>query len=308
MMTAETNTIEQFREAMTASGLTPPDHIEADGKLHRCSSNGKRNDLAGWYCLHLDGVPAGSFGDWRQGYTQTWCSKDASEMTQQERDDHRQRIKAMQAQRDAERQRQQQEAQQAAAQRWEQASPCTGHPYLTRKGVQAHGLRLNGNALLIPLRDTTGTLHSLQSITEDGAKRFHGGGRVGGCYHAIGKPDGVVIVCEGYATGASIHEATGHAVAVAFNAGNLQAVAAALHKRHPALQIILAADDDHATPGNPGITQARQAALAVGGTVAGPLFHAGRPAGATDFNDLHQLQGLAAVKAVFDELLEDCHG
>ena len=299
MMTVETDTIEQFREAMAAAGLTPPDHIEADGSIHRCSSNGKSSDMAGWYCLHLDGVPAGSFGDWRQGYTQTWCGKDDNAMTPAERDAHRQRIKAMQAQRDAERQRQQQEAQQAAAQRWEQASPCTGHPYLTRKGVQAYVLRQNGNALLVPLRDTTGALHSLQSITADGSKRFHVGGRVTGCYHAIGKPAGVIVVCEGYATGASIHEATGHAVAVAFNAGNLQAVAQALHERHPGLQIIVAADDDHATPGNPGLTKANDAAKAVGGRLAVPAF-ADRPAGATDFNDLHQLQGLEDVRACIE--------
>ncbi|WP_323031559.1 toprim domain-containing protein [Brachymonas denitrificans] len=309
MMTVETDTIEQFREAMTAAGLTPPDHIEADGAIHRCSSNGKSSDMAGWYCLHLGGVPAGSYGDWRQGYSQTWCGKEASAMTAAEQQAHRQRIKDMQAQRDAERQRQQQEAQQAAARRWDKASPCTDHPYLTRKGVQAYGLRQDSekspqekNMLLVPLRDTTGTLHSLQSITADGGKRFHTGGRVAGCYHAIGKPAGVIVVCEGYATGASIHEATGHAVAVAFNAGNLQAVAQALHERHPGLQIIVAADDDHATPGNPGMAKAQQAALSVGGAVAVPLFHAGRPAGATDFNDLHQFQGLAAVRVVFGEM------
>ena len=86
------------------------------------------------------------------------------------------------------------------------------------------------------------------------------------------------------------------------NAGNLQAVAMALHAKYPDLQIVIAADDDHATEGNPGMTAARQAALSVGGMVAVPLFDANRPAKATDFNDLHQLQGLEAVKAVFAEL------
>ena len=305
-MTAD-QIITDFRDAMLAAGLTPPQHIHADGKVHRFSTSGKRWDKAGWYCLHLDGLPAGIFGDWRQGITVTWCSKSDSTLSPAERQTMRDTIRRLMAQRDAELQQKRQDAQAAAMQSWAAAGDCTGHPYLTRKGVQGYGLRQYGGLLMIPLRDTSGTLHSIQTITPDGGKRFQSGGRVQGCYHAIGKPDGVIVVCEGYATGASIHAATGHAVAVAFNAGNLQAVASALHKRHPALQIIVAADDDHATPGNPGMEQARQAALAVGGTVVVPMFHASRPAGATDFNDLHQLQGLAAVTAVFDEItMEDC--
>ena len=53
-----------------------------------------------------------------------------------------------------------------------------------------------------------------------------------------------MVVREGYATGASIHEATGHAVAVAINAGNLRAAATALHKNICALAIVITADAD----------------------------------------------------------------
>jgi putative DNA primase/helicase len=124
-----------------------------------------------------------------------------------------------------------------------------------------------------------------------------------GCYFPLGsKPQGFLIVCEGFATGASIHEATGLPVAVAFNAGNLGLVAAALHKAYPALVLVLAADDDHLTPDNPGITAARQAALAVGGFVVAPQFPKGRPPKATDFNDLATLAGLGAVRACFAEI------
>lgn len=120
---------------------------------------------------------------------------------------------------------------------------------------------------------------------EDRQKRFHAGGRIQGCYHAIGKPDGRIVVCEGYATGASIHEATG------------LAVAQALHAKYPALQIVVCADDDNHTEGNPGLTKVQEAAQAVGGLIAIPQFGENRPEKATDFNDLHQLQGLEAVKA-----------
>lgn len=288
---------EQFRDAIEASGLMPPDVIHDDGKLHRFGRG-----LSGYYVLHSDGVAAGLFGCWREGLKSSWCAKPGSAMTPAERDQHKQRIKAAIEQRDAdEATRQQCEADKAAT-RWGEASHQVNHPYLQRKGVKAYGIRQDADTLLIPLRDTAGKLHSLQTITVDGDKRFKG--RVKGCYHSLGKPDGVLIVCEGFATGASIHEATGQAVAVAFNAGNLMAVATALHKKYPKQAIVLAADDDHHTEGNPGLSSAKLAALAVGGYVVAPHFQGDRPAKATDFNDMHQLQGLEAVNACFLEILE----
>ena len=199
-----------------------------------------------------------------------------------------------------ERAQRQQQAAQVAARRWQAATPATEHPYLSAKGVQAHGVKLEGEALLIPMRDTAGTLHSVQVIDPEGGKRFLPGGRVKGCYHAIGKPEGVLIVCEGYATGASIHEATGHAGAVAFNAGNLEAVAQALRQKYPDARLIVAADDDWRTDGNPGVTKATAAARAAGALLAVPRFPADRPDKATDFNDLHKLAGLEAVRACID--------
>ncbi len=295
--------IEQFRSAIAAAGLPPPDTINADGVLHRFSTNGKRSDDSGWYALHLDGVPAGSFGCWRAGFSQNWCSKSDSNMTQTEREAQQTRIRAMQKQRDTEQVQRNESAAVEADSRFKTATTCTSHPYLTTKGVQPHGVKVDGDKLLIPMRDTTGTLHSLQTIAPDGDKRFHPGGRVKGCYHSIGKPAGVLIVCEGYATGASIHEATGEAVAVAFNAGNVGPVAQALHRRHPDLTIVIAADDDWRTDGNPGLSCAKSAALAVGGFTVVPQFPAGRPAKATDFNDLAELAGLDAVRACFSEIV-----
>ncbi|MFV0601948.1 MAG: toprim domain-containing protein [Brachymonas sp.] len=295
-------TVEQFRQAMAEAGLTPPNAIHADGQLHRFATNGKRSDTAGWYCLHADGLPAGAFGDWRTGMTQTWCAKADNAMTQEEREAYRQRMKAIQAQREAEQAQRHESAQHRAGRMLGGSIPAWEHPYLTAKGVPGYGLRRKGDVLLVPLRDTSGKLRSLQTIEADGQKRFLTGGKVQGCYHSIGKPEGCIVVCEGFATGASIHMATGQAVACAMNAGNLQAVAQALHTKYPALRIVIAADDDHATAGNPGMTAARQAALSVGGDVAVPLFDTNRPAKSTDFNDLHQSQGLEAVQSVFAEI------
>jgi len=295
------NTIDQFRLAIAAAGLTPPDAIIDDGMIHRFSTSGKPHDESGWYCLHTDGLAAGSFGDWRTGLTQTWCSKSDTAMTPAERQANRERVQAMQRQREADLAQRHQQAAQGAAKRWAAAAPCTQHPYLERKGVKPHGTKIEGDNLLLPLRTTDGVLHSLQTIAPDGSKMFMPGGRVKACYFSIGRPDGNVIVCEGFATGASIHEATGSAVAIAFNAGNLLDTATALREKYPALKIILAADDDHQTPGNPGLTKATAAAQAVGGYLATPeWFPCDRGDRDTDFNDLHQLAGLGAVKACLD--------
>lgn len=291
------NPEQEFQAAIAAAGLTPPDSINADGGIHRFSTNGKPRDDSGWYVAHLDGIPAGAFGDWREGWQSSWCAKSDAGMTPAEREGHRARIDAIRVQRDADTVQRHAAAASEAARRWQLAQSCTGHAYLATKGAQAHGLRVDATgALIVPMRDTAGTLHSLQSIFPDGCKRYMHGGRVKGCYHAIGKPAGELIVSEGYATGASIHECTGYAVAVAFNAGNLEAVAVALRGKYPALKIIIAADDDHQTEGNPGTTKARAAAQAVGGLLALPVFPAGRPDKATDFNDLHQLAGPDAVR------------
>jgi len=143
---------------------------------------------------------------------------------------------------------------------------------LVRKAVDAYGIRNLRGQLVIPVRDPNGMLHSLQFIAPDGRKIFLTGGRKRGCYHAIGRPSAALCVCEGYATGATIYQATGTATAIAFDAGNLQPVAKALRQKFPALTLVIAADNDTGTPGNPGMAAAMAAARAVGAAVAVPRF------------------------------------
>jgi AAA domain/Toprim domain len=142
-----------------------------------------------------------------------------------------------------------------------------------------------------------GELHCLQFIGPDGEKRFLAGGRVTGCYFSIGAVKGSHTLCiaEGYATAATIYEATGYPVAVAFNAGNLEPVARSLRAKFPDTTLIICSDDDVATDGNPGLTKATAAARAVGGKLAVPDFGAERSAGATDFNDMAALCGPEGV-------------
>ncbi|MFC7408891.1 DUF927 domain-containing protein [Hydrogenophaga atypica] len=212
-----------------------------------------------------------------------------------------------------ERQRQEQadtEARHAAAAadalaQWEAASEAGASPYLVRKGVQAHGVRFApGGWLLVPVRDAAGTLWNLQRIAPEkpasGApeKLFGKGGRKSGLFHLVGDvgtAPAVLLVAEGYATAASLFEATGYPVAVAFDAGNLQHVARALRQAHPAALLVVCGDDDRDTEAqtgtNPGRMKASAAAQAVRGLVVLPE---GLPDGGSDFNDLHQHVGGAA--------------
>ena len=212
------------------------------------------------------------------------------ELSEAERKAFKRRMDALRKQHDAEQREKQAQAAAVAAQMWLKSQPCVEHPYLSKKGVNPHGLRALGGLLLVPLRDANGVLHSLQTITAEGDKRFLSGGRVKGCYHSIGRPSGRIVIAEGYATAATIHEDTGSAVAVAFNSGNLLPVAKALRSKYPCIDLVFAADDDWQTPGNPGLTAATEAARQAGGLLAVPDF-TGLQRGPkdTDFNDLRKL-------------------
>ena len=188
-----------------------------------------------------------------------------------------------------------------AAKLWEAATPDRAHPYLARKQIPGIGARVVRDQLLVPMRHGPGALVGLQVIQADGSRKFLTGTPAGGAYTTLGKPSrtGWVVICEGYATGVSIHLATGYCVVVAFSAGNLQAVATKIRAALPEAALVLAADDDFRTDGNPGVTAARAAAEAVSGLLALPRWADDRGDG-TDFNDLHVSEGLEAVRHCID--------
>lgn len=353
--------LDQFRTAAEARGLRLPDRIDADGKLHRCElQDGPARKLDGAYLLHLDGVPAGGYENHRDGLGwMPWKAELGRALTPEEEAAHRARIEAQRAEREAEAKAKRDKARRKANALWNGAKPAPDdHPYLQRKGVPSFGLRVGSwlkwqevrpgewreeripNALLVPMRSPSGTLHSLQAIHAekvDGRdKDFLPGGEKAGKFHLIGEPSEGLPLCvaEGYATAASIHQATGWPVAVAFDAGSLEAAARALHQAHPGTRFILCADDDafgecfacqapvwvadgDTCPAcgqphkrrNAGLIRAQEAASAVGGVVASPAwpypaarwthYQATRRA-PTDFNDLHQLAGLDAVRAILE--------
>lgn len=214
------------------------------------------------------------------------------------------RIKAM---RDAEAER----AARAAASAWRKYVPDGASDYLERKGVAAFGLRFAPSGVgtvAVPMMDTSGKVWGLQIIRGKGRAKgkrekdyWPAGLAKQGHFHLIGGiPARLVLIAEGYATAATLHQATGLPVVVAFDAGNLQPVAEAIKHFYKRVTILVCADDDYLTAGNPGVTAAQNAAHAVDGAVVAPVFAAERPTdhkGPTDFNDLAALEGEAVVRA-----------
>ena len=265
---------DSFLAAMRAADLAMhTECIEADGCLHRYRVEGdKHGTLNGWYVLHA-GTPAfGAFGSWRTGQSHNWSSVKQSTLSDADRRTFAERRDAARSARDKALAVELAAAAARALKIWKMSAPVEAHPYLFAKAVRALGVRQFGDKLVIPLRDASGMIWSLQFIDQAGNKRFLKYGRKHGNYFSIGLPGEAIVICEGYATAASVYMTTGIATAVAFDCGNLKPVAKALRKKFPLIQIVVAADNDAATPGNPGLTHALDAARAVGGRVAVPNF------------------------------------
>ena len=292
------DTSDQFRQAIRRRLGVDPGSIVLDGKVRRFPTKPNGRDEAGWYIGFDDNIPAGSFGDWRSGITDNWCNRDVLTLTPAERAEHRRQMGDAARIRENERRLVQAAAAVKAENIWRESHGTAEHPYLKSKCVGSYGLRISRGSLVVPVRIGS-ILVGLQFIAADGAKKFLTGGAVASGYHAIGKPDELVVICEGYATGATIHAVTGHAVAIAFSAGNLEAVAHAIQTKLPKARLIIAADDDYETDGNPGMKMAHAAAVAVRGVVAIPPFNRADGEVGTDWNDFHQLHGEDQTRQAF---------
>lgn len=283
-----------FRDVMIADGLEPPHKIEPD-RWYRFPGAGKRTGDAGRCKLFADGA-GGVYQDLSTGLSRSWQAGRDSPYTAAEREAFKKHCEAARADREAEDAKTHADAAiRAAAIRGAARPAGLDHPYARRKKISVDGLREYKEALVIPMSDAAGALHSLQLIAPDGGKKFLTGGRVRGCFHLIGGAGETLCICEGWATGASIYAATGYAVAVAFNAGNLEPVARAIRAKYADLKIIICGDADQSGAGQKA---ALEAARAVGGSVALPKFTADELATDnryTDFNDMAQLRGLEAV-------------
>lgn len=331
--------IDDFRRVAEENGFAICDLV-VDGEIHRFARDGRSRKKNAWYCAHasrldkprdLNGSKVHSFlvvqyGDWSD-YTcqgepnrREYCS--LKRQTKQNKDDIRKFRDRAHIKKRAEREKLRKEAAERAQRIWGMTNPAADFAYLTTKKLSsAHGARVNEydgtRALVIPMRNIDGAIVSCQFIQENGAKKFLRDGELQGTHFLIGevKPGSRIILCEGFSTGASIAEATGLPVAVTFVASNLKKNARLFADKYPGHKITVCGDDDwglEAREVNPVPNAGRIAAEAAGrilGTKPRLPKFAKKDPKQTDYNDLHCIEGLDAVRRQLDfsapELLAD---
>ena len=193
----------EFEAAMEAAGLkVPPAGVKADGKFHRCDVEGEGGEGEGSYQLDLEGIPAGSFQNHRDGARlRRWHARTEQTHTQAEIAAFKEKVRLQKAARDADLAQQQEETAKRAAALIEGSEDApASHPYLVKKEVQAHGLRFSASPVAIsPWRQSAtgcsacadarqrGTLWNAQLIDAAGTTDFLKPGRITGCFFVIGK-------------------------------------------------------------------------------------------------------------------------
>lgn len=240
----EMNThITAFIEAINKAGYSTTDEIIADDEVRRLKVNQEKVSSFS-YQLKVDGdLCVGWFRSHKDSETTPYCNK--VHLTKKERE----RAIAIKSEHEKQRQQRKEQAEQVCRQIWQKASSGPEHPYLAKKCIKPHQARLYKGALILPAYRNN-KLVSLQFIDACGGKKWKKNAEVAGAYGSVGeiKTDRMWIV-EGFATGASVHEATGDMVILAFTAGNLPAIAETMKTKYPDKQFIIAADNDQSKTG-----------------------------------------------------------
>lgn len=254
-------------------GAAPPESLLVDGCVHRYHDrlNDRPGHKNGWYVAHHnpDGTTGGTVGSHKLQVSRNWCTTITRAFTPAERsrfakEQAEKRLKA-----EGERLRRHEEAAAKAVRLWRRSRPARpNHTYIIRKGIKPHRARQLGESIVLDYRTPCGIITTLQFIDGDGAKRFLSGGNVRGASHRFGPNiTDTVICCEGWATGCSLNEATGHPVCVCGSAGNMAPVALGIREKFPSVCIIVAGDRDPV-----GSRAATEAAELVNGVVCLPDF------------------------------------
>ena len=270
--------------------------IPTNGKVKRfdvIDADGKKKRNRGWYVFYADSKPAGVVCDHATGIKHKWIyDGETKRYSREEWEQERKRMRAENKRRHDEQLAAYAAASRRAKARIELSSPARAdHPYLVKKGIGTHNARAIGKTLLIPIYGPDGEVMSLQDIAADGSKKMFPGAPSKMGYTVLGKDPyaaSIAIVCEGWATGATIAECVSEAsVLVSFSATNLPLIAEHAAKTYRHARLIIASDDDSATERrtgtNPGLKAATQAARATNADLAIPIFadHDG-----SDFNDM----------------------
>lgn len=282
--------------------MPAPTEIKADTcRIERFHVEGdKPGSKNGWYVLHTDFPPVGLFGCHKRNIHEVFRYPiHRNLVTDRIRQEERLLQISCQANNDLEKF--------DTIERWYSSSVATDRcRYLLTKKVKAHGLRYYKGAALVPVMDAAGNIHGYQALWPDGRKGFAPGTDKKGHFYIIGKPGKVILIAEGYATAATLYEATEHTTVVAFDSGNLLLVSLNIRAMFPDACIVLCADNDQWGEVNTGLTAATAAVEAVGCLLVVPYFPVTTTA-PTDFNDLLRLEGPQEVREQVDAVLGGDH-
>ena len=303
--------IHKLIDDITAHGIPAPTASQLEkaintDKFTRWPTTSNQSKKPGFCKLNeVNGVLWATFGSFNPEVRGNWSSKTRNDMTPSQWRDHSKHMEEFSKQAKESTEFKAVQAAIKAQERWENARPADdSHPYLLTKNVAPHGLRVEGENLLIPCyrfddETVSPTISTLQTISPSGEKLFMAGGTKKGSFCEITSkesPKDLLILCEGFATGASLFEATGISTEVCFDAGNLLTVAKTIRAKYPDFKLIIAADDDWKNEVNTGLVKAKETALEVGGYLTIPEFPENRGDKDTDFNDLARLSGVDTVR------------
>lgn len=304
-------------EVMEEAGCPPApgQRIEiVSGRTYRYQISGDRQGTKnGAFCVYVDERPAGWLQNWKSGDKLTFTMRDLPALDAEQKERFRQEMEQARVKRAEETVAEHARVASQARQQWKEATAADpAHTYLTKKGVPGYTLKQSGDTLLVPLYDKDSQkIINLQRIWPSGEKRPLTGGRMKGVFSPIGKnPNGPILVCEGWATGATLHKLTGYTVICAMNTNNLADITRMAKLAKEDREVLICADNDHKTERetgkNPGKAYANKAAeMAKLGAPIWPDFQPEEDG--SDWNDYMLLHGESAAKAHFEQKYKEAH-
>ena len=313
---------QQVIQFMLQNGIIPYDQnmlIDTDGNIHRFRTrDDDAGETSGAYCIFSEHWPAGWVEDWRNGkgainwsFSRDALNDEAQAFFSNKRYNEALELARLHQQEALMLHKQKQiEASENARLHFQAAETANpNHSYLKSKNVPALGLHEFDGKLIVPLRDVNGRFLSLQWIDEQGNKKFYPDASTKGAFYSIAldniKPGMPILIAEGYATMATLYEITGYPCVAAMNCHNLLPVAEALKAKYPENKIIIMADNDFRTAGNPGITSAMEACnkLHLHGVIY-PEFKTNEAG--SDWNDYRRIYGDEKTKDILHKKINFC--
>lgn len=321
-----------FLEALAEAGIPPAsgEQIILDGTKRTYTVAGDKQKKRGGYVVYMDESPAGAF--WKYGGSSAvpktkWHYKTGyvSSLSEEERQAlfEKQRLKRQEEERKRAQTRGMQ--QRKVRMEWAAATKATAaHRYAVKKKLSSvPGARLYGDSLMVAYIDTSGEIRSRQLIdlkgpsNPRGKDNSWGTGKQGHFCVLSGYPNplgngtdvippnapGPIFICEGWATGVSIYEATECVTVVAIDAGNLYPVTKSLLENYTGAEFVVAADNDSwKNKGNTGMKAAIELWYELGVPFVAPDFEEGEEL--SDWNDFAAKHGLAVTKRAMLRKLE----